>query len=412
MQLRERYGKDLIRIAPDSLLTDDPDVLRRINGAHNGYTKGDWYAVMRLDLYHHTIVSSRDNAFHDDIKARTAAGYSGRDVPTMESDIDEQIAELKTLITREYVSTDKVYKPMDWGVVAEHFTLDSLMKVAFGEPLGDLATNSDVHDYIKMIEAMGMFFALCGDVPWLGRVLFSDFMMRLVGPKVGDKKGLGAIMGVAKKMVDARFEGDGSNQQDMMGSFIHHGIPRRQCQAELLALFVAGSDATANLLRVGLFLIITTPGVYQRLQAEIDDAIASGRISSPVTAAQGKTLPYLQAFLLECLRFSPPASLPLPKVVPPQGDTLNGTFVPGGTKIAIDIWSLGRRVDVFGQDAAVFRPERFLEATSGKRAHMEQVTDLIFGYGRYMCPGKTMAWLEMNKTFVEVNLASWLANGC
>jgi len=58
MKVRESYGPGLIRVAPDTLISDDPEVFRRINGAHNGYSKGDWYSVMRLDPYQHSIISS------------------------------------------------------------------------------------------------------------------------------------------------------------------------------------------------------------------------------------------------------------------------------------------------------------------------------------------------------------------
>jgi len=106
---------------------------------------------------------------------------------------------------------------------------------------------------------------------------------------------------------------------------------------------------------------------------------------------------------LETLRYNPPTALLLPRVVPPDGDTLEGKFIPGGTKIAIDFWSLGRRTDVYGEDVSVFRPERFLEASPEKRDVMEKTTDLMFGHGRYRCPGRNMAWLEMEKVFVEVS---------
>jgi hypothetical protein len=34
---------------------------------------------------------------------------------------------------------------------------------------------------------------------------------------------------------------------------------------------------------------------------------------------------------------------------------------------------------------------------------MEQCLDLIFGYGRWGCLGKNVAWIELNKVFVEVS---------
>lgn len=43
-----------------------------------------------------------------------------------------------------------------------------------------------------------------------------------------------------------------------------------------------------------MLYIMTTPHVYQKLQQEIDAAAADGRISSPITNAEGAELPYLQ----------------------------------------------------------------------------------------------------------------------
>lgn len=90
------------------------------------------------------------------------------------------------------------------------------------------------------------------------------------------------------------------------------------------------------------------------------------------------------------------------KVVPPQGDTLAGMYVPGGTNVAVNPWALMRHEPTFGTDVDVFRPERFINATAEERANMQRTVDLMFGAGRFMCAGKTVAWMELNKIFVEV----------
>lgn len=189
----------------------------------------------------------------------------------------------------------------------------------------------------------------------------------------------------------------------LQGSFIRRGMSQTQCVAEVLTALIAGSDTTANSMRMGLLLLASTPRVYARLRKEIDTGIVNGTISSPITVAEAKALPYLQAFIWESLRYSPPVALLFPKVVPPEGDTLDGQFVPGGTKIAFDSWSFGRRTDVYGDDAEYFRPERFLDAPEERRIEMEKTTELLFGFGRYMCAGKVFAFMELNKIFVEVS---------
>ncbi len=83
-----------------------------------------------------------------------------------------------------------------------------------------------------------------------------------------------------------------------------------------------------------------------------------------------------------------------------------GKFVPGGTSIAQNSWSLLRHRTTFGDDADVFRPERWLLGdgdNTEKRLEMERVAELVFGYGRWMCAGKVVAFMELNKIFVEVS---------
>ncbi len=81
------------------------------------------------------------------------------------------------------------------------------------------------------------------------------------------------------------------------GSFRRHGLTEAECQTEALFMFVAGSETTASALRIILFYLIATPVAYQRLKTEMKTAIKSGRVSSPITAAEAKELQYLQVRL-------------------------------------------------------------------------------------------------------------------
>jgi cytochrome P450 len=196
----------------------------------------------------------------------------------------------------------------------------------------------------------------------------------------------------------------------MLGSFIRHGLSQRKCETEALIQIIAGSDTTATIIRVAMLYLMSTPRAYRALQAEIDAGIRSGRVSSPVTSAEAQDMPYLQAVIIETLRLYPPFNgLPF-KTVPPQGDTINGRHVPGGTLISPNFCATGRNRAVFGEDADVFRPERWLEADAAaaasgdreRRAEMRRVAELTFGYGRWGCAGKMIAFLELNKVFVEL----------
>jgi cytochrome P450 len=167
---------------------------------------------------------------------------------------------------------------------------------------------------------------------------------------------------------------------------------------------LGGSDTTATAIRSIMLYVMTSPQVYVTLQSEIDKAIRDGKISSPIVRdVKARTLPYLQAVILEGLRMHLPAAGLLSKVVPPEGDTVDGLFVPGGTEIAANTWSVMRKSDTFGQVPDIFCPERWFGISEEKHAEMSRVVGLIFGHGKYKCLGKTVAWLELNKVFVEVS---------
>lgn len=154
--------------------------------------------------------------------------------------------------------------------------------------------------------------------------------------------------------------------------------------------------------RATLLNIITNPLVYTKLQQEIDDAGASRSISSPIQIDEAIKLPYLQACIKEGLRIFPAASGLRERITPPEGDNLNGYFIPGGVNIGFNLRTMQRH-PVFGSDPDVFRPERWLESGAERIVEMEKVHSMIFNYGGTRCLGIRIASLTLNKFFVEVS---------
>jgi cytochrome P450 len=167
---------------------------------------------------------------------------------------------------------------------------------------------------------------------------------------------------------------------------------------------LAGSDTTATAIRSTMLYLMTSHLAYRKLQEEIDRFIADGQISSPISDAEGRKLPYLQAVIKEGLRIYPPVTGLMFKTVPKGGDNFGGVFVPGGTDIGYCAWGVHHSKAIFGEDADMFRPERWLEADGEKLRIMQSTVDLVFNYGKWQCPGKSIALIELNKIFVEVCL--------
>jgi cytochrome P450 len=147
--------------------------------------------------------------------------------------------------------------------------------------------------------------------------------------------------------------------------------------------------------------LITNPTAYAALIAEIRQSAST--VSIPISWAQTQTLPYLQAVVREGLRMWPPVAGLGFKQVPPEGDTINGFFVPGGTQVGQGFYAVGRSRLVWGEDADVFRPERWLLAEGDRLRDMIAAFDTHFGHGKYSCLGKPIALMEIYKAVFEVS---------
>ncbi|KXJ85669.1 cytochrome P450 [Microdochium bolleyi] len=403
--INETYGP-LARIGPNSVLTNDPEVVRRMNAARSTYVRSDWYRALSMDPYYESLSSIRDTKAHDKMKAKLSFGYGGKENPNIETGVDVQLQALTKFIREKYVSasaTGEGLRPMDFASKIQYFTLDAITQVAYGKAFGFLAADADVHEYIESTTAMLPMLHAGADVPWIGNIVFSQRFTSLLGPKATDAKGYGKMIDAANRVVAERFGEKAKDKFDMLGSFVRHGVSQRACESEVQFQIIAGSDTTATALRGTLYSLLTRPAAYATLQREIDAADAAGALSSPVaTAEESRKLPYLQAVIYEGLRVHIPFSGLVMKDVPPGGDTLCGFYVPGGTRVATNFLGLQRSKEMFGDDADVFRPERWLdlspEQTTQWRAHVE----LVFGNGRWGCSGKTFAFMELEKTYIQL----------
>lgn len=188
------------------------------------------------------------------------------------------------------------------------------------------------------------------------------------------------------------------------GSFIRNGLTQAECELECVFSITAGSDNSATAIRITLLNVISNPRVYARLKHEIFEAVRQGRASSPVTMDEAKALDYLRAVMYEGLRMRAPTPGLFLKTVPPGGDHIDGKFIPAGVGVGTNSSAVLASRELFGDDADTFRPERFLEVGAGRRADMERDVEVVFGYGRWVCMGKNIVWLELYKVLFEVSL--------
>ncbi|VBB81712.1 Putative cytochrome P450 E-class, group I [Podospora comata] len=405
-ELTYKYGP-VCRIGPNDLLVGDFDEVVRINGVRSPYVKSDWYTTIRFDVDGgDSVVSLMDTAEHDVRKAKLIKGYEGRgkgqDKGWMDKVVDKHLVELVRLLREKYV---KQGREINWTNVMRYFSADVMVEALMGEAWGDLQTDSDIHKFFEMSDYSTPYIHTVGSWGSLRWLTSSWWFIRKAGPKVTDDHGLGKFISLVREEVSKRFRDPESKKGDMLADWISQGLTSRECELDVILGVIAGADTVAVPMRTIFLYLITSPLVYSKLKDEITTAIKTRAISEPVTNQQALKLPYMQAVINEGLRMMPISAFGFPKRVPAEGDMICGIHVPGGTDIFPNNLAIQRSKKVFGDDVDVFRPERWLiENTRGPehRSLMVRHIEVIFGHGRWQCPGRMLAWVQLNKVFVEV----------
>lgn len=404
----------VVRIAPNHISVNDDEAIQVIYGHGNGYLKSSFYDAfvsIRRGLF-----NTRDRAEHTRKRKVVSHTFSAKSVLQFEPYIHENLAlfvkQWDGLIKKSGRSDRTAH--LDCLTWFNFLAFDMIGDLAFGAPFGMLEAGADVAEIrsrpdepptyapaIQILNRRGEVSAALGCLPelkpyakWLPDPFFTQ--------------GLAAVeklAGIAVARVKARLDNPPSvDRKDLLEHLMNgkdgHGnlLGREELTAEALTQLIAGSDTTSNSSCALLFHVVRTPGVLQKLQAEIDAAVPEG-IDVPIYDMI-KDLPYLQAVLNETLRHHSTSGIGLPRQIPydAPGLHLNGHYFPPGTVLSVPTYSVHHSKDIWGPDANEFVPERW-ESTTPRQKN----AFIPFSYGPRSCVGRNVAEMEM-----KLIIATWV----
>lgn len=387
------------------LLTDDEEFVRRMNSVRSEYKKASWYKPLKMDGNFDNVLSETENGNHMNLRNKLVNGYAGTGNPNFERDIDTVMWDVVNLIDNKYLSRNGNTRPFDHSAVMQYLTLDVVTSLSLGKAFGFVKEDKDIYEYCQTMWGNFPVMNFLMSYPPIISLLSLPAVQRNTAPSMKDRAGLGKIKGVAFDLVRERFQekqASKDKRQDMMDSFIKHGLNEQQIADNVLVQLLAGSDTTVSILRTSFVHIISNAKIYQRLQAECDEASKDVPLAEIISYNRATQIPYLDACIKEALRYHPAATGSLPRVVPKGGDYYNGKFLPAGTVIGQARWNMSRKNKVYGEDCEVFRPERWLEATGDTLAKMERSNELLFMVGAHRCLGERIAKMELYKMTFEL----------
>lgn len=178
-------------------------------------------------------------------------------------------------------------------------------------------------------------------------------------------------------LLNAVYEDDGSK------------MTNEQLIDEILILFVAGHETTANALTFAIHKLSNRGDVFEKIEQE------SKTITDFTSTESLMRLSYTKAVIDEIMRLYPPAWITDRVAI--EDDDLGDYKIQKGAILGVSIYEI-HRSSKHWESPEEFRPERFL----GDQAKLHKDYYYPFGAGPRMCIGNNFAIYEMMITLAKI----------
>ncbi|CAN8011941.1 unnamed protein product [Ixodes pacificus] len=239
-------------------------------------------------------------------------------------------------------------------------------------------------------------------VPWLGILyrkrekkferLFAEFIDILEGlyTRALESYVPGTIRNFAQSMLVAREEAIEQEKGD--AQYLTDG---NMIQV-LFDIFAGGTETTIGILQWLCLKMTREPEIQVKIQKEIEDNLGE----APPTMKDRDKLPYTVACIYETLRFYPVAPVGLPHKTSCDTEA-GGRFIPKDTALLFNVYGANHDPALWEHPDA-FKPERFLDPSTGMLNLEGLPLILTFGLGPRTCPGEKLAHMDIFYVLVRL----------
>ncbi|KAJ5880893.1 uncharacterized protein N7473_011946 [Penicillium subrubescens] len=302
---------------------------------------------------------------------------------------------LEESITQNVGQSTKVFDVADWLARA---TLDILGAAGLGEEFDTLHNpdNEICSAYRNVFEqkppkgilAMGLFL-LREALTTALRLPRNDSISAATKTLTGVARRL--IAGKRAKVSTEESEGGGLDIISV--ALASDSFTDSMLENHLLTFLAAGHETTATSMTWALYALCLYPDVQKKLRDEIRSRLShilDEASAAPMTAELLDSLPYLHAVCNEVFRIYPPAGLT--RRVAVKNTSILGQFIPKGTEIVISPRALNVSQELWGPDAGIFNPNRWLKPSQANTGGgLTNFSFMTFLHGPRSCIGQGFA---------------------
>mmetsp|Transcript_43301 Transcript_43301/g.92688 ORF Transcript_43301/g.92688 Transcript_43301/m.92688 type:complete len:501 (-) Transcript_43301:215-1717(-) len=384
LEAHKKHGKTfvvLLPFTPPIVNTTDPKIVEHILKTNfDNYPKGEWFREMLEELLGQGIFNADGEIWHHQRKTASHMFTASQFKNHIWSVVDKSSASLKQVMGD--LCNGQV---VDVFNLLNRFTLDTIGAVGFASDIGSLKKADS--PFLKSFDrAQQLLMTRFINPLWKVERYLN------IGSEREVKVHIKTLTDYAQKIVqDLKNDPTGAKLDSFVGMFVADSkksgkdIDDKFLQDMVLNFLIAGRDTTAQSMSWIMYLIMGHPEVEKKILQELEEELG---ISDMTYEAAGR-LKYLQNVVNEGLRLYP--SVPSDTKVCLNDDTLpDGTWIPKGTVIEYNPYSMGRSTELWGEDAEEFKPERW-----ENRQLPSSYVYTAFNAGPRECLGKRLAWVEM-----------------
>ncbi|KAJ5424637.1 Cytochrome P450 E-class group I [Penicillium cf. griseofulvum] len=407
--LHRKYG-DIVRLGPRTLSFADPKATKVIYGLNKGFVKSEFYPVQMTVSKGEplpSLFSTLDESFHANLRRSVNHAFSMSSLVQYEPMVDETMEIFLDQTGRLFADGATVCDFARW---LQFFAFDVIGSITYSKRHGFIEKNEDIDGIVSSLARIFDYSAPVGQMPWLDKLFWKNPIFDVL-QKLGLSDNSHPVAIFAKQCMEERMSTkvDIKSQRakdDLLTMFLKAGETRpdfmtnKRILTMAVSMAFAGSETTAISIAAVFYYLLKNPECMARVTQELNEAVATGTIVNRPTGlvswTESRQLPYLDACIKEAFRMHPAAGLSLERVVPASGMEISGHFIRGGTIVGCSAWVIHRRKDIFGSDADIYNPDRWLTTAPDRLKAMDGMM-LQFGAGSRTCIGKNISLMEIYK---------------
>ncbi|MCJ1271052.1 hypothetical protein MMC22_010951 [Lobaria immixta] len=360
-KLHAQYGS-IVRIAPDEIATTSSGAWKDIYTSKPLMPKDPFSQTPPMNGAESLFTAAGET--HHRIRKTFINAFSDKALKDQSPIIDSYVRLLMTRLRREIGKS--AGGKVDVGKYYGYATLDIIADLTFGESFYGLEGDNE-HSWILGFFLGAKFGSVRNSLSRYHPIdkIFGWIFLRLTA------KNRARSWQVATDKISRRLEmGDlGPSRSDFVTPVIgrldetqQKGVTRKELNTNALAVVIAGCQLTTVALSTSTYLLMRYPETLKQLTNEIRESFES---EADITVSSTMNLPYLGAVINETLRIHHPTPINLPRIVPPEGQMIDGHWIPGGNIIGINLQNIQNDTDNW-VEPRVFHPERFLPETDSR----------------------------------------------